>query len=36
MNQFIGTKTMKTAQNKIVPWLASQSDMLEEDWKIVE
>lgn len=26
--------TMKTAQGKIVPWLASQSDMLEEDWVV--
>lgn len=25
---------MKTAQDKIVPWLASQSDMLDEDWEI--
>jgi hypothetical protein len=28
--------TMKTAQGKIVPWLASQSDMLDEDWQVVE
>ncbi|WP_196607136.1 DUF2829 domain-containing protein [Pectinatus frisingensis] len=27
---------MKTADDKIVPWLASQSDMLSEDWHIVE
>lgn len=27
--------TMKTAQNKIVPWLASQSDMLDTDWTVV-
>jgi hypothetical protein len=27
---------MKTAQDTIVPWLASQSDMLAEDWVIVE
>lgn len=27
--------TMKTAQGKIVPWLASQSDMLDEDWSVV-
>lgn len=27
---------MKTAQNNVVPWLASQTDMLAEDWKIVE
>jgi hypothetical protein len=27
---------MKTADNKFVPWLASQSDMLSEDWMILE
>jgi hypothetical protein len=27
---------MKTADNKLVPWLASQTDMLAEDWMIVE
>lgn len=27
---------MKTAQGYIVPWLASQADMLAEDWTIVE
>lgn len=27
---------MKTADDKLVPWLASQSDILEEDWVIVE
>jgi len=26
---------MKTATGEIVPWLASQSDMLSEDWSIV-
>ena len=26
---------MKTADNKAVPWLASQSDVLAEDWCIV-
>jgi len=26
---------MKTADNKFVPWLASQTDMLAEDWVIV-
>lgn len=25
---------MKTAQGNVVPWLASQTDMLEEDWMI--
>lgn len=27
---------MKTAQNNVVPWLASQTDVLAEDWGIVE
>ena len=27
---------MKTADNKLVPWLASQTDVLSEDWTIVE
>lgn len=27
---------MKTADGKFVPWLASQTDMLAEDWQIVE
>lgn len=26
---------MKTAQNTVVPWLASQTDMLADDWQIV-
>lgn len=26
---------MKTADNKIVPWLCSQTDMLAEDWVLV-
>lgn len=26
---------MKTAQNNVVPWLASQTDMLAEDWMIL-
>lgn len=26
---------MKTADNKIVPWLASQTDILALDWEIV-
>lgn len=26
---------MKTAQSNVVPWLASQTDMLAEDWEIV-
>ena len=27
---------MKTADNKVVPWLASQTDVLADDWCIVE
>ena len=27
---------MKTAQDSVVPWLASQSDVLSEDWMLVE
>lgn len=27
---------MKTADDKVVPWLASQTDVLAEDWDIVE
>ena len=27
---------MKTAQDTVVPWLASQSDVLAEDWELVE
>lgn len=27
---------MKTAQGNVVPWLASQTDMLTDDWFIVE
>ena len=27
---------MKTADGKFVPWLASQTDMLAEDWEIFE
>jgi len=26
---------MKTADNKLIPWLASQSDVLAEDWQEV-
>lgn len=26
---------MKTADNKLVPWLASQTDMLAEDWTVL-
>ena len=27
---------MKTAQDNVVPWLASQTDMLSDDWEIVQ
>ncbi len=27
---------MKDAEGKVVPWLASQTDMLAEDWTIVD
>jgi len=27
---------MKTADDKLVPWLASQTDILAEDWEVVE
>ena len=27
---------MKTADDKVVPWLASQTDVLADDWVIVE
>ena len=27
---------MKTAQENVVPWLASQTDVLADDWQIVE
>ncbi len=27
---------MKTADNQLVPWLASQTDMLADDWGVIE
>ena len=27
---------MKTADNKLIPWLASQTDILAEDWVILD
>ncbi len=27
---------MKTAQDNVIPWLASQTDILADDWQIVE
>ena len=26
---------MKTAQDEVIPWLASQTDMLSDDWGVV-
>ena len=26
---------MKTAQEQVVPWIASQSDLLHEDWEVL-
>lgn len=33
--QYHGHIDMKTAQGYVVPWLASQADLLAEDWQIV-
>lgn len=33
--QYHGHIDMKTAQGYIVPWLASQTDLLADDWEIV-
>lgn len=27
---------MKTAQDNVIPWLASQTDMLADDWQVVD
>jgi hypothetical protein len=27
---------MKTAQDNVVPWLASQTDVLADDWTVAE
>lgn len=27
---------MKTADNKVVPWLASQTDIMAEDWEVLD
>jgi hypothetical protein len=34
MVQYGAYIAMKTAQNNVVPWLASQTDVLAEDWQI--
>ena len=28
--------SMKTAQDNVVPWLASQTDVLADDWTIID
>lgn len=33
--KFLPYIMMKTAQNEFVPWLASQTDLLSEDWIVV-
>lgn len=33
--EWISFIAMKTADNKLVPWLVSQTDVLAEDWQIV-
>lgn len=35
-NEFAPFIAMKTVDGKIVPWLASQTDMLASDWSVVE
>ena len=30
------TAYMKPADDNLVPWVASQSDLLENDWKVIE
>ena len=32
---FLPYIVMKTADNKFVPWLASQTDILADDWQII-
>ena len=34
--QYCSHIDMKTADDKVVPWLASQSDVLADDWVLVE
>ena len=33
---FVDAVFMKTVDNKLVPWLASQTDVLAEDWQTVD
>ena len=35
MVQYGAYIAMKTATGEVVPWLASQTDMLAEDWEVV-
>lgn len=34
--QWLPFLVMKTADNRLVPWLASQADMLAADWTVIE
>jgi hypothetical protein len=34
--QYHGHIDMKTAQGYVVPWIASQADLLEEDWEVLK
>jgi hypothetical protein len=34
--KFLPFILMKTATNEFVPWLASQTDILSEDWGLIE
>lgn len=34
-HQYVPFITMKTTDDKFVPWLASQTDILAEDWMVV-
>lgn len=34
--KYHGHVDMRTADGQIVPWLCSQTDMLAEDWQVVE
>lgn len=34
--EYLDYIVMKTADDKLVPWLASQTDVLAEDWDCVE
>lgn len=33
--KYHGHIDMKTAQGYVVPWLASQADLLDDDWEVV-